>query len=337
MTIPQKIRAKLTREGKHLRRDIDHLLGISDEFYKNARGSRILVYHGICLRDHTRFNTIFLQLKTFERHLQLFQKYCNVVRLDDFYNQRFNNDKFNVCITFDDGFANNYKYVLPLLKKYNMPATFFITTIRNAGYDILWNDFMGILGKYGPAKLVYKNEPFYKGKFNKYISAEIGDNLTERLRLGDFGVKAEAMELLYPFAPYKDKRPDDEDYGLQMTTEQIKELALSPLATIGSHGHYHNDLANIGIDKAADEMVRSKKFLEIITGKSITSFAFPYGSYTRKVVKAAKEAGYSQLLATDYHFNEDNADTTMRERFTVNPFISPINQLHATITGQYEL
>ena len=84
-------------------------------------------------------------------------------------------------------------------------------------------------------------------------------------------------------------------------------------------------------------MIRSKKYLEEITGKSINSFAFPYGSYTRDVVKAAKDAGYSQLLAMDFHFGEDYADTTMRQRFTVNPFISPINQLHATITRQYEL
>jgi len=29
-------------------------------------------------------------------------------------------------------------------------------------------------------------------------------------------------------------------------------------------------------------------------------------------------------------------DETMRERFTVNPFISPINQLYATINRKYD-
>lgn len=337
MSIPQKIRAKINRESKYLRRDIDHALGLDKNFYKNARGSRILIYHGICRHDHTRFNPIFLTAGTFEKHLQLYKRYCNVLTLDDFYNGRFSNEKFNVCITFDDGFVNNYKYVLPLLKIYNMPATFFITAIRDAGYDILWNDFMGMLGKHGPERLEYKGEWFYKGKFNKYIAEKSGVNLTELLRLGDFDVKAEALKLLYQFAPYRDSRPADRDYWLQMTPDEIKELASSPLATIGSHGYYHNDLAHIGTNKAADEMVRSKKYLEEITGKSINSLAFPYGSYTRHIVGAAKDAGYNQLLSMDFHFGEDYADTTMRERFTVNPFISPINQLHATITRQYEL
>lgn len=218
-----------------------------------------------------------------------------------------------------------------------MPATFFITAIRDAGYDILWNDFMGVLGKYGPERLEYKGEWYHKGKFNKYIAEKSGANLTELLRLGDFEVKAEAMKLLYTFAPYRDSRPNDQDYWLQMAPEEIRELASSPLVTIGSHGYYHNDMANIGTNKAADEMVRSKKYLEDISGKPVNSFAFPYGSYTREVVEAAKIAGYNQLLAMDFHFDEDHTDTAMRERFTVNPFISPINQLHATIIRQYEL
>lgn len=337
MSIPKKIRAKLNRESKNLRREIDHLLGLDENFYKNARGSRILIYHGICRHFHTRFNPIFLQLETFERHLQLYEEYCNVITLDDYYRQRFSDEKFNVCITFDDGFVNNYKYVLPLLKQYNMPATFFVTAIRDAGYDILWNDFMNILGKYGPGKLVYKGEQFYKGKFNKYISSASSESLTERLRTGDFEVKAEAMKLLYPFAPYRDTRPDDADYWLQMTPEQIRELASCPLAAIGSHGYYHNDLARIGTRKASDEMLRSKKYLENVTGKPVNSLAFPYGTYTREVVQAAKDIGYQQLLTMDFHFDEDNNDATMRERLTVNPFITPINQLHATITRRYEL
>ena len=336
MNLPQRIGSKLRRESSYLRKDVNHLLRLDERFFKNARGSRILVYHGICLKDHTKYNPIFLKLKTFEQHLALYKKYFNIISLDDYYLQNFDRNKFNVCLTFDDGFANNHKYVLPLLKKYQIPATFFVTAIRDAGHDILWNDLLGIVSKYGPNEMDYKNEPFYKGKHDKYISNKSGLSLVEILRSDGFEAKAEMMKLLYPLVPFKENRPNDTDYWLQMSGEQIKEVAACPFATIGSHGYYHNDLARIPINQAADDLVNSKNYLESLINKPVNSLAFPYGSYTASVVEAAKSAGYTQLLATDFLCADNNEDLTMRERFTVNPFISPVNQLHANITRSYE-
>ncbi|MFI5161106.1 MAG: polysaccharide deacetylase family protein [Sphingobacteriales bacterium] len=336
MSLSQRIVSKLYRETKYLYRDIAHISGFDEQFYKNARGSRILIYHGICLSVHTRFNPIFLTLKTFEQHLKFYKKYFNVVSLDDYYLGNFRKDKFNVCITFDDGYANNHKYVLSLLEKYQLPATFFVTSIREAGHDILWNDFLGIIGKYGPKEISFKNELFRKCRFNKYISQKSGLSLTDIMRAGVFDVKAEMMELLYPLVPFRESKPNDIDYWLQMTSKQIRELSASPLATIGSHSCYHNDLSRIPIQEVAEDLRHSKWYIENIVDKAVNSFAFPYGTYTPQVTETAKKAGYNQLLATDFHFTEDHNDPTMRERFTVNPFISLINQMHATITRSYE-
>ena len=335
MGIVQKIQSKLYRETKYLVRDIGYKAGFYEGFYNSARGSRILIYHGICVKDHTKFNTIFLKLKTFEQHLKFYKKYFNIISLDDFYHQKFSNDRFNICLTFDDGFANNYKYVLPLLEQYKVPATFFITAIRAAGYDILWNDFLTIISKYGPENIIYKKELYHKNRFNKYVSMDSGKSMDEQLRSSGFNEKAEMMELFHHLAPFKTNK-EDEDYWLQMTTNQIKELSRSSFATIGAHGHYHNDLAKINISDAANELASSKQYLENIIQKPVNSFAFPYGYYTPQVVNEAKKAGYGQLLAMDFHFAVDRNDPAMRERFTVNPFISTNNQMYATITRRYE-
>jgi peptidoglycan/xylan/chitin deacetylase (PgdA/CDA1 family) len=326
---------KLYQKAKYLYRDTRHHLGLNNSFYDKARGSRILIYHGICKQDHTRFNPIFLKVKTFEAHLKFYKKHFNVVSLTDFYQQRFSDDKFNICITFDDGFANNYHYVLPLLEKYQLPATFFVTAINEAGYDILWNDFLGIISKYGPNTLLYKNELYKKGLYDKYIHIKNGISLVEKLRSAGFREKAEMMELLYPLVPFKNNKSND-DYWVQMTSEQIRALSASPYASIGAHGYYHNDLSQISINDVCIEMVQTKKYLERVTGKEVNSFAFPYGSYNREVVQKAREAGYDQLLAMDFHFEEDQSNSILRERFTVNPFISTVNQQYATINNRYE-
>jgi len=335
MAIFKKIHSKIYRETKYWGRDISYALGLNRPFFENARGSRIVIYHGICKRDHTRFNPIFLTEKTFEAHLKLYKKYFSVISLDDYYQQRFSNNKFNICLTFDDGFANNYKYALPLLETYKIPATFFVTAIRDAGYDVLWNDFLGIVSKYGPKIINYKSEYYYKGLYNKYISTENGISLVERLRSAGFDEKAEMMKILYRLVPFKDN-VSDQDYWLQMTTDQIKTLSNSPFVTIGAHGYYHNDLSRINIKDAAHEMRQSKQFLENLLQKQVNSLAFPYGSYTLPVIDEAKKAGYNQLLAMDFHFEEDRHSTAMKERFTVNPFLSPVNQMYATIIGRYE-
>jgi peptidoglycan/xylan/chitin deacetylase (PgdA/CDA1 family) len=331
----EKLRSKLKRESTYLARDAKHHLGLYNNFYKSARGNRIMIYHGICLEDHTRFNPIFLTLKTFEEHLKFYKKYFNVLSLNDYYEKKFSVDRFNICLTFDDGFANNYKYVLPLLEQYQIPATFFITAIRATGHDILWNDFLGIISKYGPAEIVFKNEQFKKGPFDKYISVNSGTKLIDMLRSKNFDAKAEMMEVLYPLVPFKSNK-QNEDYWMQMTPDQIRALASSSLVSIGAHGHYHNDLAKINIKDTAGELSFSKKYLENIIQEPVNAFAFPYGSYNTDVVNESKKAGFKQLLAMDFQSAQDHNDLTMRERFTVNPFISTNNQMYATITRKYE-
>jgi len=255
------------------------------------------------------------------------------VSLHDYYAGNFSNDQFNVCITFDDGYANNLKYALPLMEKYQVPVCFFITAIRKAGYNILWNDFLGIVTKYGPDQLTYENKQFRKDKSGRYASVKTGITLVDYLKEDGFSKKEEMMQQLKPL--FKPGSLED-DYWLQMTEEEIKTLSNSEFATIGSHGYFHNRMDMLPIEAAIEEMRVSKQFLEGITGKEITSFAFPYGNYSRSIVEMAKNIGYKQLLAMDFFYLEDSNDPALRERQTVNPFISVNNQMHATVTGHYE-
>jgi peptidoglycan/xylan/chitin deacetylase (PgdA/CDA1 family) len=324
--------ARIIREIKYAGRDAAAVLGTNARFFKQARGARILLYHGICLRDHTRFNPIFLTRDMFERHLQLYKKYFNVVSLEEFYSGSFSNTRFNVCITFDDGYANNYKYVVPLLEKYELPATFFITAIREAGYYILWNDFLGIVTRYGPPTLTYDKIEYRKDKLGRYASAEDGVTLVEHLKENGFEKKKRMMELLKDRFPFK---REDEDYWKQMDENEIRSLSGCRFVTIGSHGYFHNRMDNLQIGEAVEELKQSRRYLENLTGKKIDAFAFPYGNYSRILVEEAKNAGYTKLLAMDFHYPEDEHDPALRERFTVNPFISPNNQMYATITRSY--
>jgi peptidoglycan/xylan/chitin deacetylase (PgdA/CDA1 family) len=314
-----------------LPRDFAWHLGLNRNFVKKARGGRILLYHGICKSQPLQFNTLFLKLRSFEEQLRFYKKYFNIISLDDYYDQRFSKERFNICLTFDDGFANNYQYVLPLLEQYEVPAAFFITGIREAGYDILWNDVLSIANKYGPEKIIFGKEEYFKGRDGKYISTSTGKKFVDVLRCTGFEDKIEMMKSLGSLRERVEK-----DHWLQMTEEEIRILSASKWVTIGSHGYYHNDLSKIEPARAKEEIKRSKLFLEKTIDKEVKAFAFPYGSYIKEILQDTRQTGFSQLLATEFLFPDDGGDATLRERLTINPFISVINQMHANITGNYK-
>jgi peptidoglycan/xylan/chitin deacetylase (PgdA/CDA1 family) len=334
MRIVKKIWSKLVRKYTHLQRDIAGRLGMHETFFRSARGSRIMIYHGVCKKEPTKFNTLFVTERIFEKHLQFYKKYFHLVSVDDYFNKKFNTGKFNLCLTFDDGFANNYRYVLPLLEKYQVPATFFVTSVRKEGHNILWNDFLTISSVAGPETINFEGQHFHRNKRNTYISSETKRTLSETLRGMGFTKKIQMMEILEAPETFENAL-EIEDYWLQMTETEIKKASASEFVTIGSHGFYHNDLAQIPVSEMAQELGDSKKFLEELIQKPVEQIAFPYGSYSPGTIAEAISAGYGQLLATEFQFAEDSDNDAMRERMGVNPFITLHNQMYAIIKGNY--
>lgn len=326
--IKQSIQLRYRMAGVH--RDVGWNMGMNRHFFKRAKGARILAYHGICAKDPLRYNTLFISAKKFEAQLRFYKEYFNLVSLDEYYALDLSNDKFSLCLTFDDGFENNYKYVLPLLEKYQVPATFFVTGIRQTGSDILWNDQLSLAYAYGPAKFIVDGHTYEKGPDKRYISNSTGQLLAEILRKKSFPDKMKVLEAIGIF-----KHHAADEYWKVMDEEQLKTMASSKWVTIGSHSLVHNDLVHLDPDELKSDLKLSKEYLESRIGKTIKSLAFPYGSYSPLVVKVAKEAGYSQLLATEFLLDGDANDVTLRQRLTINPFISTINQIHAIVSGHY--
>ncbi|HTD92155.1 MAG TPA: polysaccharide deacetylase family protein [Chitinophagaceae bacterium] len=313
-----------------MQRHAGHMLGCDRSFLRNAKGARILVYHGICRTDPLRYNTLFITQRKFEEQLRYFRKYFNIISLDQFYRGEFSSDRFSICLTFDDGFANNFTNALPLLEKYKVPATFFVTGAREAGYDILWNDVLSMAAKHGPSDFSFLDDYFIRGREKKYWSVSAGRSLQDILREKDFRPKAELLSLLGDF-----RHDADQEYWLLLEDVQLRALAQSKWATVGAHGYYHDDLARIEQVGLKKDLRRSKQYLERVTEKEITALAFPYGSYSPAVIAEAREAGYTRFLATDLMHPSDEEVEGLRERLTINPFISSLNQSYASITGNY--
>ncbi len=82
-----------------------------------------------------------------------------------------------------------------------------------------------------------------------------------------------------------------------MGADQIREVAATGFE-IGSHTMTHPRLSKLSPDDLKRELVDSKKLLEDIIGREVTSFSYPYGDYSPEVLEAVREAGYRRATAT---------------------------------------
>jgi len=93
-------------------------------FLPQTKGLRILMYHRIA-NDKTK---LCVTPEMFEKHLQYLKQNYNVINFWELYKNPNEINDNSVIITFDDGYLDNYTNALPLLKKYNLPATVFLVT-----------------------------------------------------------------------------------------------------------------------------------------------------------------------------------------------------------------
>jgi hypothetical protein len=96
---------------------------------------RILLYHRVLdlQREKNLYSLpgIIVSVKMFDEHVKYLFKNYNVISLENLVDSLKNNLPFpkkGVVITFDDGWRDNYSFAFPILKKYNLPATIFLTS-----------------------------------------------------------------------------------------------------------------------------------------------------------------------------------------------------------------
>lgn len=98
---------------------------------------RIIVYHSICLTE-TEDDDWNVTPELFEAQINFLAKNKYVIlTVENVVDHLKSGQDFPpkaVCITFDDGFRNNYVYAYPILLHHNIKATFYIVT-RFIGTD----------------------------------------------------------------------------------------------------------------------------------------------------------------------------------------------------------
>ncbi len=97
----------------------------------------------------------------------------------------------------------------------------------------------------------------------------------------------------------------------------LSELHENELVEIGAHTESHPRLDELGIAAATEEIVASKRVLERHLGNVVRSFAYPHGSYDRRVRDAVIGAGFTAAAAVKNALSHPTDDPFAIARWTV--------------------
>jgi peptidoglycan/xylan/chitin deacetylase (PgdA/CDA1 family) len=87
----------------------------------------VLLYHRVS--DDARDN-LTVGIEQFDRQMAMVRRHCHVVSIEQMLNGGAAQParKPIVCVTFDDGYRDNYDHAVPILLRHQVPASFFVCT-----------------------------------------------------------------------------------------------------------------------------------------------------------------------------------------------------------------
>jgi len=104
-----------------------------------------------------------------------------------------------------------------------------------------------------------------------------------------------------------------------LTAGQIKELSGRDHG-IHSHSASHRSLTLLDHQELEDEVKGSKERIETVTGKAVSFLSVPNGAYNRRVLEAARRAGYQKVLSSVEGYNGTRHGSFVLKRFAMRSY-----------------
>ena len=253
------------------------------------------MFHRVCEKHDQsalRFNSVLeVTSQCLERVILYFIKnnyrFASMNEVPNALSNKSRGERKFVVFTFDDGYADNLLLAYPLLKKYKVPFTIYITTSFPERTAVLW--------WYMLEDLVLKNNYVcFEFEGRRYeldcSTSRQKEKVFLDIRKLIIACKNRMMtSLLSAVFQRYGIRSDNKIRELALSWEQIAELAQDPLVTIGAHTVNHVALSHLGVSELMNEIAGSKKLIESKIRKPVRHFSYPFGG--------KKEAGIREFNA----------------------------------------
>ena len=227
--------------------------------------------------------------------------------------------KKSVVVTFDDGYRDNYEFALPILKKYEIPATFFVVTDALEQRIRLWWDEIA-----EALRLLSLREPLTKEELEQ-LPSWVGKTINKISEQNRYQNVADELVHAMNDIPLKDRLMireallglvNNDMSGIQnlmLTWEQVEEMYQSRMH-FSAHTKTHAFLDELPEDEAHTEVQDCVNTLYRRLNTSIHHFAYPRGRYSEKLQPVLEKAGIDAAVTTDQGQNRSGANLFQLKR-----------------------
>lgn len=257
----------------------------------------------------------------------------DILDIDEALDRLGNGGKPFVVFTFDDGYLDNLEIALPLFRQYGAKLTVFVTTgMITRSIDYWWGGLLDVVKRQD----VVDAEPLGLSLASRTI-AEKQSALQRLTRWVEANVAERSPQLAGLFTRYGTCVRDLVDQEA-LSVRQLRELASSPLVTIGGHTVSHSCLASLSAEEAVREIVENRSFLEESIDQEVAHFAYPHGDTSACGPRDAallKANGFRSGFSTRKGglFPTHQASPFMLPRGSMNPRRSSIPHFRAQLSG----
>ncbi len=289
------------------------------------KGALVLCYHRVSNVDLEKFDlmdgVVDATALDFDLQMRFLSRNYNVISLSELVNCIKSKSLPNnaIAITFDDGYRDSYLYAYPILKKYGLPATIFLTVNYINKQNIYWWDRLAYSIKRTKKEKLTLNlngidQTFdlsnYQAKLetNKSINTFLKNNANNTQKESCLGYIEKTLETTIPQSIAND---------LLLNLKDIKEMSGNGIE-FGSHTITHPTLTNCTPEELETEIVSSRRILEEKTSLSIKGFAYPSGIFNEGCIDYIRETGYEYACAYDFGICDYNTDIFGIERIDIN-------------------
>ena len=203
----------------------------------------------------------------------------------------------SVMVTFDDGYRDNLEVALPVLEKYEVPATIFVTTgFVDGTIDLWWHELACLLNGITYLEYGQNGDRVQRSLRTPAEKMAAFNEMNSKL----MGLSPEGQRQL--LLSVRQAHPGSVSCRSEMLDwESVLKLDRHPLITIGSHSQLHLVLSTLSDEALGNELNQSRKTLETKLGHAVDFFCYPFGSRRQaglREYEAARAAGFLAAFTT---------------------------------------